>query len=160
MSRPPILFTPGPTEVRPEVLQAFGSPVISHRGEEMAALVQEILPGIRKLFGTSGSILLSSSSASGLMEGAIRNCVTSRCLHLVSGAFGERWRQVAEDCERRPATLAVAPGEAISPQAVDAALAQGDYEAVCLTHNETATGVTHPLPAIAYTAGSSRLFRE
>ncbi len=115
----------------------------------MVALIQEILPGVRILFETQEAILLSSSSASGLMEGAIRNCVERRCLHLVSGAFGERWRQVAADCGREPESLQVAAGEPFTSEAVDEALAKEDYEAVCLTHNETATGVTHPLAAIA-----------
>jgi len=149
LSRPPILFTPGPTQVRPEVLEAFGSEVISHRGPEMMALIQEILPGVKSLFETREAILLSSSSASGLMEGSIRNCVSGRSLHLVSGAFGERWRQVAADCGREPEALQVGPGDPFAPEAVDDALSSGAYEAVCLTHNETATGVTHPLPAIA-----------
>jgi len=149
LSARPILFTPGPTEVRPEVLLAFGQPVISHRGTEMTALVEEILPGLRSLFGTKETVLLSSSSASGLMEGTIRNCVARRSLHLVCGAFGERWRQVAADCGREPDVLRVSPGEPNSPEALDEALSQGDYEAVCLTHNETSTGVTNPLPDIA-----------
>jgi predicted phosphoserine aminotransferase len=135
--------------VSAEVLSAFGGDVISHRGPEMAALIQEILPGVRTLFETQDAILLSSSSASGLMEGAIRNCVTRRCLHLVSGAFGERWRQVAADCGREPEFLQVEAGDPFTPEAVDEALSKGGYEAVCLTHNETATGVTHPLSAIA-----------
>ena len=149
MSRPPLLFTPGPTQVRPEVLEAFGEEVISHRGPEMAALIEEILPGIRSVFETREAILLSSSSASGLMEGSIRNCVARRCLHLVSGAFGERWRQVAADCGREPESLQVEPGEPFTPEAVDEALSKGGYEAVCLTHNETSTGVMNPLAAIA-----------
>jgi predicted phosphoserine aminotransferase len=149
LSRPPILFTPGPTQVRPEVLEAFGSAVISHRGAEMVTLIQEILPGIRRIFETREAVLLSSSSASGLMEGAIRNCVSRRCLHLISGAFGERWRQVAADCGREPESLRVEAGDPISPEAVEEALSKGNYEAVCLTHNETATGVTHPLADIA-----------
>jgi len=149
LSAPPILFTPGPTQVRPEVLQAFAAPVISHRGAEMTALMRALVPQVRRVFETREAVLFSSSSASGLMEGSIRNCVQRRSLHLVSGAFGERWRQLAADCGRQPDALRVAPGEAFSPEAVEAALAKGDYEAVCLTHNETATGVTNPLAAIA-----------
>ena len=95
LARRPILFTPGPTEVHAEVLQAMARPVISHRGAEMAGMVREILSGARRVFGTDGTVLLSTSSASGLMEGSIRNCVAKRPLHLICGAFGERWRQIA-----------------------------------------------------------------
>jgi len=149
LSGNPILFTPGPTQVLPEVLEAFARPVISHRGPEIAAIIRDVLPGLREVFQTRGDVLLSSSSASGLMEGAIRNLVTRRCLHLVSGAFGERWRQTALDCGREADALRVEPGQAFQPEAVERALQQGSYEAVCLTHNETATGVTNPLAEIA-----------
>ena len=149
MTASPVLFTPGPTQVRPEVLQAFARPVISHRGPEIAAIIRDVLPALREVFGAQGDVLLSSSSASGLMEGAVRNLVARRCLHLVCGAFGERWRQIALDCGREADVLRVEPGKPIRPEELDRALQQGGYEAVCLTHNETATGVTNPLPAIA-----------
>jgi len=115
----------------------------------MTRIVQAILPGLRQIFGTQGTVLLSSSSASGLMEGSIRNCVAQRSLHLVAGAFGDRWRKLAEECGREPDAIEVPPGEAIAPEAVDEALRRGRFEAVCLTHNETATGVTNPLREIA-----------
>ncbi len=142
-------FLPGPTEVRPEVLRAMARPVISHRGPEIEEIVREVLAGARRVFMTEGTVLLSSSSASGLMEGSIRNCVAARSLHLVCGAFGERWRQVAEDCGLEPGVVRVEPGRAIRPEEVEEALSRGGYDAVCVTHNETSTGVTNPLEAIA-----------
>ena len=149
MPQRPILFTPGPTEVRPEVLAAMGRPVISHRGAEMGEMVREILSGARRVFMTEGAILLSTSSASGLMEGAIRNCVAKKSLHLVCGAFGERWRQVAADCGLDPGVEQVEAGRGIRPEQVEEALSRDEYDAVCLTHNETSTGVTNPVEEIA-----------
>ncbi len=149
MGRRPILFTPGPTEVSAEVLQAMARPVISHRGEEMVAMVREILSGARPIFGTEGTVLLSTSSASGLMEGAVRNCVARRPLHLICGAFGERWRQIAADCGLDPGVVRVEPGRAIRPEQVEEALSRGVYDAVCLTHIETSTGVANPLEEIS-----------
>jgi predicted phosphoserine aminotransferase len=131
------------------VLEAMARPVISHRGAEIGEIVREVLSGARRVFGTEGAVLLSSSSASGLMEGSIRNCVERRSLHLVCGAFGERWRQVASDCGIEPGVVQVDPGKGIRPEAVEEALAAGSYDAVCLTHNETSTGVINPLQEIA-----------
>lgn len=144
-----ILFTPGPTEVRAEVLQAMARPLISHRGLEMMELVRDILAKARRIFRTEGTILLSSSSASGLMEGSIRNCVRRRSLHLVCGAFGDRWFQVAGDCGRAPDIVRVEPGLPILPELVAKELSTEKYDAVCLTHNETSTGVTNPVEEIA-----------
>jgi predicted phosphoserine aminotransferase len=123
-------------------------PVISHRGAEIGEIVREIVSGARRVFMTEGAILLSSSSASGLMEGSIRNCVAKRSLHLVCGAFGERWRQVAADCDVETGAVRVDPGKGIQPEMVEEALSGGDYDAVCVTHNETSTGVTNSLEAI------------
>jgi predicted phosphoserine aminotransferase len=149
VSRRPILFAPGPTEVRPEVLAAMARPVISHRGPEIGGVMRDVIAGARKVFGTAGTVLVSSSSASGLMEGAIRNCVARRSLHLVCGAFGERWRTIAADCGIEPGVLLAEPGRPILPEQVERALGEAGYDAVCLTHNETSTGVTNPLEAIA-----------
>ena len=149
MTQRPILFTPGPTEVPEEVLRAMARPVISHRGPEMVGMIREILSGARKVFGTEGTVLLSTSSASGLMEGSIRNCVTERSLHLICGAFGERWRRIAADCGMDPGEVRVDPGKGIRPEAVEEALARGGYDAVCVTHSETSTGVANRLEEIA-----------
>jgi predicted phosphoserine aminotransferase len=124
-------------------------PVISHRGAEIAEIVREVISGARRIFATEGDVLLSSSSASGLMEGSIRNCVEQRSLHLVCGAFGDRWRQVAADCGIDPGVVQVEPGKGIRPEAVEEALAAGGHDAVCVTHNETSTGVTNPLEEIS-----------
>jgi len=83
-------FLPGPTEVRPEVLSAMLQPVIGHRGSAMRELLQRIEPGLQELFGTRRPVIVSTSSATGLMETAITNLSDRRVLALVCGAFGER----------------------------------------------------------------------
>ena len=119
----------------------------------MGAMVRDILSGARQVFATDGTVLLSTSSASGLMEGTIRNCVAKRPLHLICGAFGERWRQIAADCGTDPGVVRVEPGRGIRPEQVEEALCRGEYDAVCLTHIETSTGVTNPLEEIARVVG-------
>ena len=119
----------------------------------MGAMVRDILSGARQVFATDGTVLLSTSSASGLMEGSIRNCVAKKPLHLICGAFGERWRQIAADCGMDPGVVRVEPGKGIRPEQVEEALSRGEYDAVCLTHNETSTGVTNPLEEIARVVG-------
>jgi predicted phosphoserine aminotransferase len=149
-----VLFTPGPTEVGPEVLREMARPVIGHRGAEMQALISDIMPRARTLFGArSHDLFLTSCSATGLWEAAIRNCVARRVLVPVCGAFSERFYEVAIACGAEADPLHVEPGRAVSPQAVADHLATGRYDAVALVHNETATGVTNPLGAIAEAVG-------
>ena len=146
----PILFTPGPTEVSPEILEEMARPVIGHRGEEMQAILGEILPRARTLFGTAGhDIFITGSSATGLWEAAVRNCVARKALVPVCGAFSERFHEVALACGAPADRIDTEWGRAVDPAALDRALGTGAYDAVALVHNETSTGVTNPLATIA-----------
>ncbi len=145
-----VLFTPGPTEVAPEILREMARPVIGHRGAEMQELIRDILPRARALFGTRAhDVFLTACSATALWEAAIRNCVARRVLVPVCGAFSERFYEVALSCGAEADPLHVEWGRAVGAQVVADMLATGRYDAVALVHNETATGVTNPLAAIA-----------
>ncbi len=144
-----VLFTPGPTEVAPEILREMARPVIGHRGAEMQELVRDIVPRARALFGTrTHDIFLTACSATGLWEAAVRNCVARRVLVPVCGSFSERFYEVALACGVEADPLHVEWGRAVPAQAVADMLASGRYDAVALVHNETATGVTNPLVEI------------
>src|SRR6185436_4696030 len=142
-------FLPGPTEVRPEVLQAMTRPVIGHRGSEMSRILAECDPVLRALFRTSRPVYVSSSSATGMMEGAVRNGIRRRALALVNGAFSQRFRDLVADCGREVETCEVPAGQCHDPDQVYAHLAGGGFDAVTVVHSETSTGVLDPLPAIA-----------
>lgn len=144
-------FLPGPTEVRPEILQAMLRPVIGHRGPEMEALMQRVAPRLQALFRTRRPVYVSTSSATGLMEAAVRNCVRRRVLSLVCGAFSERFYKIAQACGKEADRLDVEWGDANEPAALAEALAGGDYDAVTVVHSETSTGVLNPLAEIAST---------
>ena len=66
------LFIPGPVEVRDEVLEKMATPMIGHRTKDASALQQRISEKLQKVMGTKNTIILSTSSGSGLMEGAVR----------------------------------------------------------------------------------------
>jgi predicted phosphoserine aminotransferase len=145
-----VLFTPGPTEVAPEILKAMARPVIGHRGPEMQELIGAILPRARALFGTRAhDVFLTACSATGLWEAAVRNCVERRVLVPICGSFSERFYEVAVACGVEADPLHVEWGRAVPAQSVSDVLASGRYDAVALVHNETACGVTNPLGEIA-----------
>src|SRR5262249_58126727 len=89
--------------------------------------------------------------ATALMEAAFRNLVPhgGRTLHLVCGAFSDRWAKIAADCGRKPDSLVVPWGHAHSPGQLRQRLSAPPYAAVCVTHNETSTGVLEPLRQLA-----------
>jgi len=142
------LFIPGPTEVLPEVLDAQGGWMIGHRMPECLDLIGRIRPKLRAIFLTEKRVLISQSTGTGLMEAAIRNTVNKKVLNCVNGAFSDRWREIVALNGKEQEVLEVPWGEAVTPEMVAERLADGSFDAICLTHNETSTGVTSPLPAL------------
>ncbi len=141
-----VLFTPGPTEVDPEILKEMARPVIGHRGAEMQELLKDLVPRLRPVFGTRAhDVFLTACSATALWEAALRNCVARRVLVPVCGAFSERFYEVALACGLEADPLHVEWGRPVAAQAVADLLATGRYDAVALVHNETSTGVANSL---------------
>ena len=143
------LFTPGPVEVSPKTLAAFSRPMIGHRGSEFKALYASMQPRLQTLFGTRQPVFLSTSSAWGVMEGAIRNLVQKRVLNCMCGAFSDKWLDVSRRCGKEADALQVAWGLPITPALLDEKLATGLYDTVTIIHNETSTGVMNPLADLA-----------
>lgn len=142
------LFIPGPVEVSPKTLAAFSRPMIGHRGAPFQELFRSIQPQLQELFGTKQPVFLSTSSAWGVMEAAIRNVVRRRVLCCMCGAFSDKWLEVARRCGKEAEPLQIPWGEAIDHRELEARLTSGDFDAVTLIHNETSTGVMNPLPEI------------
>ena len=143
------LFIPGPVEVRSDVLSQMATPMISHRGRDASDLQKRISEKLRLMMETKNEIVLSTSSGSGLMEGAIRSCTRQRAAVFSMGAFGDRWFQMAESNQVPADLFSFEPGTAVDPDSVRQALSTGQYDVVALTHNETSTGVTNPLDKLA-----------
>lgn len=156
MADHPVLFIPGPTEVDAELRAVMATPLTGHREPAFVAVVQDVCVRLRELFLTMQPAAFETCAATALMEAGIRNFVPreERTLHLVAGAFGERWQRIAEACGRATEALAVPSGHVHAPDAVRAKLRALLQEgppvaAVCITHNETATGAIEPLRELA-----------
>jgi predicted phosphoserine aminotransferase len=123
--------------------------MIGHRGGDFEGLFARMQPKLRQVFATQSRVYISTSSGTGLQEAAVRNCVRRRCLNLVNGAFSERWHEITLSNGKEGVKVEVPWGRAITPELVETALAQGDFDAVTLVHNETSTAVMSPLADIA-----------
>ena len=143
------LHIPGPVEVSEKTFKAFCSPMIGHRGQGFKDLYAKIQPQLQQLFYTRQLVYLSTSSAWGVMEGAIRNLVSKRVLNCMCGAFSDKWFDVSKKCGKQAEALQVEWGSPIRAEQVDAKLATGQFDALTLIHNETSTGVMSPLAEIA-----------
>ena len=145
----PKLFIPGPVHVSDATFHAMCRPMIGHRGSDFKALYAGIQPRLRELFGTKRPVFLSTSSAWGVMEGAIRNLCHRRVLNCMCGAFSDKWFDVSKRCGLEAEPLQVPWGQPITADAVRSALSSGGFDAITLIHNETSCGLRNPLAEIA-----------
>lgn len=138
-------FLPGPTDVHPEVLEATLEPYYFGFAERMQALIAKMQPGLRRLFGTSQTVVISVSAATGMMEAAIRNGVRRRVLCVCGGYFGELFARIAEGCGKDVLRLNVHPGQTLEPDQLREFLDGPGIDAVSLVHSESSTGALAPL---------------
>jgi aspartate aminotransferase-like enzyme len=143
------LHIPGPVEVSEKTFRAFCTPMIGHRSQAFKDLYAKIQPQLQELLYTKQLVYLSTSSAWGVMEAAIRNLVSRKVLNCMCGAFSDKWYDVAKRCGKEAEPLQVPWGSPIRAEQIDARLATGQFDALTLIHNETSTGVMSPVHEIA-----------
>lgn len=144
----PKLFNPGPVDVSAATFAAMSHTMIGHRGKDFEELYASLQPGLKEIFGTDRSVFLSTSSAWGVMEGALRNLVRKKVLCLCCGAFSDKWLDVAKKCGYEAEAIQVEWGEAIDPETVREKLSGGGFDTVTFIHSETSTGVLNDLGGV------------
>ncbi len=146
----PKLFIPGPVEVSEKTFRAMCRPMIGHRSGDFKKLYGGIQPRLKELFGTTQPVMLSTSSAWGVMEGSVRNLVGSgKVLNCMCGAFSDKWFDVSKKCGKDAVALQVEWGQPVRGEQIRAALSAGGFDAVTLIHNETSTGVMSNIEEIS-----------
>jgi aspartate aminotransferase-like enzyme len=96
--------------------------------------------------------LFLPASGTGGMEAAVVNVLApgERVLAISTGFFGDRFATIAETCGAEVHRLDFPWGQGIDSDAVRRKLGESeDLKAVLVTHNETSTGVTNDLKAVA-----------
>jgi alanine-glyoxylate transaminase / serine-glyoxylate transaminase / serine-pyruvate transaminase len=147
------LQIPGPTNVPDRVLQAIAMPTIDHRGPEFAALGQECVGGMKRVFQTEDIVVIYPSSGTGAWEAALANTLSpgDHVIMFETGHFATLWRQMAS---RLGLEVEFVPGDwrhGVDPAVVEEKLTadrEHRLKAVCVVHNETSTGVTSRIAEI------------
>ena len=134
--------------MRPEILAAMTRPMIPHRGRAFEELFARLEVGLRDVFLTARPVYISTSSASGLMEGAVRNAPPGPLLALVNGAFSSRFAKIATACAREVDVVDAPWGETFDLNEVESRLAARRYAAVTVAHSETSTGALTDVRAV------------
>lgn len=142
-------FLPGPTDVRQEVMAAMIQPMIAHRGSAFEQLFEGLQHGLRPVFKTERPVYISSSSATGMMEAAIRCAPRGRILSLVNGAFSERFAHIASMCQRDVDRYDVGWGQIHTIPQLDERLSMRKYDVITVVHSETSTGALNDIRAIS-----------
>ena len=144
-------FIPGPTWVRPELLQEMTRPMIGHRSAEFRDLFLRITTNLKPLFNTTQDTLVATCTGTALLEAALVNSVQRRVLVTTCGAFSERWHSIAGSLGMEVDQLDAGWGKAIDPDQLRTHLRSrhGHYDVVTLTHNETSTGLTNDIATLS-----------
>ena len=147
------LQIPGPTNVPDRVLRAIDRPTIDHRGPEFGELGRTVLAGMKRVFATEANVVIYPASGTGAWEAALVNTLSpgDRVLMAETGHFATLWRKLAE---RLSLAVDFVPGDwrrGADVAAIEARLAADRahaIKAVCVVHNETATGAVTHVPAV------------
>ena len=147
------LQIPGPTNVPDRVLRAIDRPTIDHRGPEFGELGRTVLAGMKRVFATEANVVIYPASGTGAWEAALVNTLSpgDRVLMAETGHFATLWRKLAE---RLSLAVDFVPGDwcrGADVAAIEARLAADKahaIKAVCVVHNETATGAVTHVPAV------------
>src|SRR5699024_1921352 len=112
-----MLMTPGPTPIPENVNQRMAEGMIGHRSSDFTDLMNNIKPKIKDVFGTKDDVVILSSSGTSSLEAAMVNLAApdEDVVVIVSGAFGARFRSIAETYPYNVHTYAVEWGEAVVP---------------------------------------------
>lgn len=152
------LFTPGPSNVPPEVLEAVGRPIVHHRSPDFNPIFEECRRRLQYVFRTEHDVVTFTSSGTGAMEAAVTGILSpgDTMIHVEGGKFGQRWGQIGKAFGVNVVTIDVEWGTVATHEQVEAALkAHPEAKAVYVTLCETSTGVLTDIQAIGQVVASS-----
>src|SRR5215813_13374993 len=139
------LQIPGPTPLPDRILRAMDTPIIDHRGPEFAQLARRALDGIKTIFKTTNPVIIYTATGTGAWEAALVNTLSAgdRVVMVETGQFATLWKNMAVKLGLKPEFVPTDWRTGVDPAAIEAALKEDtahEIKAVCVLHNETATG--------------------
>ncbi|MBL7128640.1 MAG: alanine--glyoxylate aminotransferase family protein [Ignavibacteria bacterium] len=141
-----IYFTTGPTELNPEIKSFIAEAIendicsINHRSVEFVDICKDTVKSLKALLNIPDNYhVFFLASATECMDKIITNCVETSSLHFVNGAFAERFYKIALELNKKAQNIEIPYGESFKFKKLKLKEAP---ELICITHNETSTGVT------------------
>ena len=146
------LRIPGPIPVPEDVLTAMASPMINHRGQQFREIQYRITERIQEVFETTSDVFILTGSGTAALEAAVVNTLSpgDKEFNTSIGYFGDRFGEIARRYGAQVTELQFPWGKAVDIDVLRKSLNEDpEFTAVLVTHNETSTGVTNDLEAIA-----------
>ena len=146
------LRIPGPIPVPEDILEDMSKPMINHRGPEYKDLLLSATDRLKRVFETEGDVWIITGSGTAAMEAAVVNTLSpgDKIVNATIGVFGNRFTDIASAFGADVITLDFPFGETIDLDTLRKCLNDNpDVKAVTVTHNETSTGVTNDIQAVA-----------
>lgn len=140
-----IYFTAGPAELNPKfedfMRQAIDEQIgsISHRSGQFRKIYQHCIENLRVLMNIPASSgIFFTGSASEVWERILLNLVEHESFHLVNGSFSDKFHKYAVSAQKFAHKFEKPIGEGFSYGEIEVP----EYaELICVTQNETSTGV-------------------
>src|SRR5262245_10050744 len=147
------LYIPGPTPLPDRVLRAMDTPMIDHRGPEFSKLARRCLDGIKTIFKTTNPVIIYTATGTGAWEASLVNTLShgDKVLMIETGQFAAQWKNMAIKLGLVPEFIKTDWRVGADPAAIEVRLKedkQHEIKAVCVLHNETATGCLSPIAEI------------
>ncbi|PTL10217.1 aminotransferase [Staphylococcus gallinarum] len=150
----PLLLTPGPTPVPDQILHATQLPMVGHRSNDFETIAEEAFRALKPVFGSENEVMILTSSGTSSLEASMLNLANPEddIVIIVSGAFGNRFKQIAETYYENVHIFEVEWGKAVNvPDFIDFLKSLNrDITAVFSQYCETSTAVLHPVNELGH----------
>ncbi|KDO44954.1 hypothetical protein CISIN_1g0157291mg [Citrus sinensis] len=148
------LFVPGPVHIPDQVIRAMNRNNEDYRSPAVPALTKTLLEDIKKIFKTtSGTPFLIPTTGTGAWESALTNTLSpgDRIISFLIGQFSLLWIDQQQRLNFNVDVVESDWGEGAKLDVLASKLAADTahtIKAICIVHNETATGVTNNLSKV------------
>lgn len=146
-------FNPGPTHIPDSVLGAMHRPVIDFLAPEFIDVLTRVHDRTKRVLRCSQNLLFYGANGHGAWEGALANVFSpgDKMLMIESGHFSINWAKMANELGLEVELLRADWRHGAPAGALEECLrrdASHEIKGVMVVHNETATGLVHPIADI------------
>lgn len=148
------LFVPGPVNIPEHVIRAMNRNNEDYRSPAIPALTKTLLEDIKQIFKTTtGTPFLIPTTGTGAWESALTNTLSpgDQIVSFLIGQFSLLWIDQQRRLNFNVDVIESEWGQGANLEVLASKLAADTVhtvKAICIVHNETATGVTNNLAAV------------